>query len=261
MPLETLNELDIKGMVIDKPRRKSERFNPFTDLTREDFEKKLELIQAIIEFEGKGLTDLGDAASGFNELRVLFPNLAPQTIGVSSERMDDEMRRLTNYYYDGDWGNYLRQALRLKFLEPEVAIQLTNTALENLKMRIQQRWDVGGSFSGLSDAYLFRQIWPGRFHELELTEEYWIKLRDAYQRRAFGGVTLAEARIVFPEQFKRDIKVTDDVINFTRRSGGDYYAAILAADDIIVDNTGLHLVFNEKETLVEDHTPPAKLNF
>ena len=263
MPLETLEFTNVKQVATELPRRKRERFNPFTDLTREDFEIMLRNLEACIkEALVSSIPMTPDISILVNKLHVLFPRFEVKVL-VPEQIIQKQRDRVRVYDSVRDWRKYLEEATLLKHLAPNETIRLTGDAFETLKNYIKVA-AVGGFPSKIALASQFKEIWPDRFTDLGLGDDDWKVFLELYDERQdkMSVFDLEDARIVFPEQFKRDIKLAPDKIRDIRKERGDYYAAFFSADDIIVDNTGLHLVFSD-EKVAADNTPPppTKIKF
>jgi len=256
MPLETLEEPNIKRLGTEIPRRNVERFNPFRDLGRQDYEKVVENIRTQLSSEiTSGLYLL---AKNFLTLHTLFPQFKIETEALHRSIPLEVLSKLKpdiQHRYDaGNWTATLKELVELKCLDPDD--DMKDSLVQAAAWRgLETELDMLEEFENIRTRANFRLVWPRRYAEFfsdEEIERTWRVFRawegietgiDKHMKIWWASV-LVPLRIAYPEQFKRDIHLTPEQINGMRTRGGDYETAILSADEIEVDDGGIHLIFN-----------------
>src|SRR3989344_2470494 len=267
MPLETLDQgLRIQDLVIDPPEPKPARFNPFKELKEEDFQRQLKLIQNLLKQMERVNVDTG-VANDIHRLRVLFPNheISLTIPNGMSESLDDSWQ----VSFDaGDWLSFLQQLFYRKIIAPDVSVDRRGGVVLNVTWALRKSLrEPADMLDTLRFIFYYRYLYRTNLDELEFTEDDWKKIRDtlnSLHSTISLTTSMAYARLAFPEEFSRDMKVADEMILALREHGSNnslYYAAVLSADDIIIDESGMHLVFNPetKEDILQEL--PESLNF
>ena len=266
MPLETLDQGPrIQDLVIDPPEPKSARFNPFKELTEEDFAHQVEVINNILEQSQWPASD-SDLAQTIYRTRALFPEHdIPFTAPLNLTEHLNSIIRLN--FEDGIWTDYLVRLFNLKVIMADTEIKSTASIRQNiflaLKMRLKSNFD---------DAFIcifyFRYLFHDHIEDLDFIEDDWkfiintlLPERSQSEDPGMFAIHLSHVRLAFPKEFKRDLMPVDKRIAAALDSGSDFSASILSADDIIIDALGLHLVFNPelKPDVVQE--PPEPLKF
>jgi len=274
MPLETLGEPNVRGMVIERPKLEARRFNPFKDLGRGDYDELVRSLKAC--FSWVPPPDSTQLGGNFEELHVLYPQFRTETEtlygSIPQSVLINLREEIQKEFRKRDWDLFFDDLVQLKRLEPSINMY-DYTMPESAWSGLRRYLASTGEDSDIRIRSNFRLAWPRRFAEFfahEDAEEKWIHYVEEYKIkddllehiRQYTTGKLIELRIIYPEQFKRDIKFTAKEIDTIRRESDDYDAALLSADDIRVDDGGIHLLFEDnKFEPLKPEPLPSKLKF
>ena len=259
MPLETLEQPNIKDLAIKSPeKQRGYLFDPYKDIPEEKWREWIA--------EVNNYRELGEWVSWSYlaaNLKIMRPDRAEEL------RLDEDALNFMLYEIDRadtHVGPRMRCARILFPSSQKVKEKMTAARWQSLRAKV----DIGNIAVVVENGSDLAIASPENASRLELPQEYITELmsRVAQEEDEDQKIyLLAKLRILFPAMDMKEARSLIRGPGLIKFGFSDTYdfanLAIISADKVVVDDTGLHLEFNHerKAPTEEDPSPPTNLKF
>ena len=256
MPLETLEQgVNIRELTLKAPEKPKEYlFDPYKDISEKKWEELLTNLRSWRTVAETFVTQWNEWAWRALELKILRPDK------IADLNLDEEAEK---QMID------LADKFVARGLFPE-SPKIKDSMTESIWQRYYDYAPKCGYGAMLEILSCLKLSSPKNASKLRITPKQLKAMEANLVVDIVTYTNLPKYRILFPDTNIQQILGPTKLLEYKKLAlrdreiaSGYYYLAIISADKVVVDDTGLHLEFNhEKKTPMEDITPPpASLKF
>ena len=278
MPLETLEQgVNIRELTLKAPEKPKEYlFDPYKDISEKKWEELLTNLRSWRTVAETFVTQWNEWAWRALELKILRPDkIADLNLDEEAEKqmidLADKFRNQANASgpIDAPDTTQLFNMTVARGLFPE-SPKIKDSMTESIWQRYYDYAPKCGYGAMLEILSCLKLSSPKNASKLRITPKQLKAMEANLVVDIVTYTNLPKYRILFPDTNIQQILGPTKLLEYKKLAlrdreiaSGYYYLAIISADKVVVDDTGLHLEFNhEKKTPMEDITPPpASLKF